>query len=138
MPYLLDTDTASLAFNGNERVLARIRQAKSQNIRLSSIAAEESIRGALSVIHRCQATAGLPAAHRFFTRLLSFLYEYRIHTYNDEAALVYSSFPAQVKRLGTQDCRIAASAIAAGWIVVTANQKDFSRIPSIQFEDWSR
>ncbi len=138
MPYLLDTDTASLAFNGNERVLARIRQAKSQNIRLSSIAAEESIRGALSVIHRCQATAGLPAAHRFFTRLLSFLYEYRIHTYNDEAALVYSSFPAQVKRLGTQDCRIAASAIAAGWIVVTANLKDFSQIPGVQFEDWSR
>lgn len=138
MPYLLDTDTASLAFNGNERVLARIRQAKSQNIRLSSIAAEESVRGALSVIHRCQATAGLPAAHRFFTRLLSFLYEYRIHTYNDEAALVYSSFPAQVKRLGTQDCRIAASAIAAGWIVVTANGKDFSRIPGVQFEDWSR
>lgn len=138
MPYLLDTDTASLAFNGNERVLARIRQTKSQNIRLSSIAAEESIRGALSVIHRCQATAGLPAAHGFFTRLLSFLYEYRIHTYNDEAALVYSSFPAQVKRLGTQDCRIAASAIAAGWIVVTVNQKDFSRIPGVQFEDWSR
>ena len=137
MPYLLDTDTSSLAFNSNERVLARIRQAKSQNIRLSSIAAEESIRGALSVIHSCQTTAELPAAHRFFTRLLSFLYKYRIHTYNDEAALVYSSFPAQVKRLGTQDCRITASAIAAGWIVVTVNRKDFSRIPGVQFEDWS-
>ncbi len=138
MPYLLDTDTASLAFNGNERVLARVRQAKAQNIRLSSIAAEESIRGALSVIQRCQAAAGLPAAHSFLTRLLSFLYEYRIHPYNAEASLVYASFSAQIKRLGTQDCRIAASAIAAGWIVVTANRRHFSQIPGVQFEDWSR
>ena len=49
-----------------------------------------------------------------------------------------SSPSLQVRRIGSQDCRIAASAIAAGWIVVTANQKDFSRIPGVQFEDWSR
>ncbi len=138
MPYLLDTDTASLAFNGNERVIARIRQAKPQNISLSSISAEESIRGAFKIIHRTQATAGLPDAHSFFTRLLSFLYEYHIHAYNDEAALVYGSFPASITRIGTQDCRIAASAIAAGWIVVTANTRHFSQIPGVQFEDWSR
>lgn len=136
MPYLLDTDSASLAFEGNERVRRRIRQAS--GVRLSSIAAEERVRGALNLIHKNRDKASLPAAHDFLIRLLVDICNYRIHPYNEEAARIYASFPAQVKRVGTQDCRIAASAIASGWIVVTANQKDFSRIPGVQFEDWSR
>lgn len=136
MPYLLDTDSASLAFNGNLRVRNRIRQ--TPNVWLSSIAAEENMRGALNLIHQNRDKIGLPAAHDFLIRLLSGMSNYRIHAYNAQAMRVYASFSAQVKRIGTQDCRIAASAIAAGWIVVTANQKDFSRIPGVQFEDWSR
>jgi len=136
MPYLLDTDSASLAFGGNERVRSRIRRAS--GVHLSSIAAEERVRGALSLIHRSRDTPGLPAAQDFLTRLLYDISDYRIHVYNEQAVRIYASFPAGVKRIGSQDCRIAASAIAAGWIVVTANQKDFSRIPGVQFEDWSR
>ena len=137
MPYLLDTDSASLAFNGNKRVRSRIRQA-SQDVWLSSIAAEESARGALNLIQQNRDKAGSPFAHNFLIRLLSDISGYSIHPYDEQAALVFASFPASVKRVGSQDCRIAASAIAVGWIVVTGNQKDFSRIPGAQFEDWSR
>lgn len=68
MPYLLDTDSESLAFGGNERVRSRICQAL--GVHLSSIAAEERVRGALSLIHRSRDTPGLPAAQDFLTRLL--------------------------------------------------------------------
>lgn len=138
MPYLLDTDTASLAFNKNERVRTRIRQAPAPGVWLSAISAEEIMRGALSVISSNRDKIGMVAAHSFFTRSLSSLCEYRVHPYNAEAALIYASFPAQVKRLGTQDCRIAASAIAAGWVVVTANYRHFSQIPGVQIEDWTQ
>ena len=137
MPYLLDADSASLALNGNERVRSRIR-AQAPSVWLSVIAAEEMTRGALGLINKNRDKASLTADYNFFTRLLNYFCEYRIHPYDTQAALIYATFSAQVKRVGTQDCRIAASAIAAEWVVVTANRKDFTQIPGVQFEDWSR
>ena len=138
MAYLLDTDSVSLAYIGNERILARIRQAPVSDVWLSSIAVEENMRGSLNLIHRGRDKAASPAAHEFLKRLMFHLCDYRIHPYNEQAASVYAAFTAKTKLVGSQDCRVAASAIAAGLTVVTVNQKDFSRIPGVQFEDWSR
>ncbi len=136
MPYLLDADSASLAINGNKRVRSRVQQ--TPDVWLSAIAAEEITRGVLGLINQSRDKPGSPAAYILFGNLLTAYCDYRLHPYNAEASLVYASFSAQIKRLGTQDCRIAASAIAAGWIVVTANRRHFSQIPGVQFEDWSR
>ncbi len=136
MSYLLDINSASLAFRGNERIRRRILQAS--GVWLSAIAAEERIRGALNLIQRTRDEPSFPATQVFLINLLADISDYDIHPYSDEAARVYAAFPASVKRLGTQDCRIAVSAIAAGWIVVTANHRHFSQISGVQFEDWSR
>ena len=136
MPYLLDADSASLTINGNTRVRDRIRN--TTGVWLSAIAAEEITRGAIALINQSRDKAGSPAAYMLFANLLSSYCDYSIHPYNAEAMLVYAAFPAQVKRLGPQDCRIAASAIAVGWTVVTANQRHFSQIPGVQIEDWTQ
>jgi len=136
MPYLLDTDSASLALRGNERVRARIQRTSS--VWLSAIAAEEITRGALSLINGSRDKPGSPVAYALLTQALASFCDYNIHPYDEQAMRVYASFSAKTKLVGSQDCRIAASAIAAGWVVVTANRKDFSRIPGVQFEDWSR
>ena len=138
MPYLLDTDSASLAFRGNERIRTRIRQTPYPGVWLSAIAAEEIVQGALASINASRNKAGSAAAYELFLDSVESICEYRIHPFNKDAAALFASFPAQIKRLGSQDCRIAASAIAAGWIVVTANQRHFSQIPGVQYEDWSR
>ena len=138
MTYLLDTDSASLASERHKRVLSRIQQVPTANIWLSSIVAEESLRGTLNVISRNRDKPGLPGAYDFLGRLLRFIGQYPILTYDDYAAQILASFSPSVKRVGSQDCRIAARVVSRCWIVVTANQKDFSRRPGIQFEDWSR
>lgn len=135
--YLLDTDSTSLAFYHNAVILSRIQNALAP-VRLSSIAAEEFLKGALGLINRQRDKPGEAAAHALLRQTLEEVCRYEVLAYDDEAARVFTSFPSQVKRIGTQDCRIAASAISRGWIVVTANRKDFSRIPGVQFEDWSR
>jgi tRNA(fMet)-specific endonuclease VapC len=40
-------------------------------------------------------------------------------------------------RIGTQDLRIAAITIVNHGILVTRNQRDFSCVPGLQFEDWT-
>ena len=55
----------------------------------------------------------------------------------DEAERLFRSWPAAVKRVGANDCRIAASAVVRGYTVVTCNGKDFGRIPGVAFEDWT-
>ncbi|WP_414623214.1 type II toxin-antitoxin system VapC family toxin [Calothrix sp. CCY 0018] len=40
-------------------------------------------------------------------------------------------------RIGTQDLRIASIVISNDGILVTRNQRDFSRVPDLQFEDWT-
>ena len=40
-------------------------------------------------------------------------------------------------RVGSQDLKIAATAIAHGLIVVTRNRRDFQRVTDLAIEDWS-
>ena len=135
MPYLLDADTASLALRENKRVQGRMR--RSPDVWLSAIAAEEMLTGVLALLNANRDKPGTLFNYGLLINLLSFLGGMRIYPYDEKAVLLYQSFPASVKRIGPQDCRIAASAIAAGWIVVTANTRHFSQIPGVQFEDWS-
>jgi len=70
--------------------------------------------------------------------LIHSLSAFQILPYTDEAEQLYQSWPAKQKRVGPNDCRIAASAIIAGFTVITGNGKDFSAIPGIIWQDWSR
>lgn len=137
MAYLLDTDAASEAFAGKQRILQRIHQAPVR-VFLSSIAAEEVLSGTIALINNNRNNTKLSAAHDLLTKLLYQMRGYSIRAYNDAAADLFASFSAQTKRVGSQDCRIAASAIAGNFVVVTANIQHFSQMPGVQIENWSR
>jgi tRNA(fMet)-specific endonuclease VapC len=55
----------------------------------------------------------------------------------DETAFAhYETLKKQKIRIGTQDLRIAAIALAVNGIVVTRNQKYFAKIPRLILADW--
>lgn len=64
MLYLLDADSASLALNGKESVRRRIQQ--TPGVWLSAIAAEEILRGSLSLINKNRDKPGSPATYELF------------------------------------------------------------------------
>ena len=137
--YLLDTDTASLALRRHLRIGARILQTPAPLIWLGSIAAEEMIQGALASVNQARSRPGsdIETVSRYFVTLLIQIAKYQLLPYTNAAERLFQSWPASVKRIGPNDCRIAAGAIAHGYTVVTCNGKDFSRIPGVRFEDWS-
>ena len=56
--------------------------------------------------------------------------------YSAAAEALFQAMPPEVKRIGTQDCRIAAIAMVNDCTVITRNVRDFSRIPGVRCEDW--
>lgn len=136
--YLLDADVFRLYVTGDPRVVQSVA-ARLDSIRLSSITVEEMVVGRLNLINRARsakAPISVAEAHEEFAELLDDVRPFPLLIYSEEADRVFRAFPASVRRIGPQDCRLAAQAIAHGLIVVTRNRRDFEAIGA-PCEDWS-
>jgi predicted nucleic acid-binding protein len=78
----------------------------------------------------------LPRAHEDFVKALEDLRIFPILTFSPEAEAIFQTFPPAILRIGAQDCRIAAQAMAHDLTVVTRNIRDFEAIGA-RCEDWS-
>jgi tRNA(fMet)-specific endonuclease VapC len=137
--YLFDNNTLKLYLAGEPNTVRRVGEYPKQ-IFLSSVAAEELLVGRMDGTNRARSSRTslcLPQAHQNFVRSLEDdLRLLPLFVYSDEAEQIFQALPASVKRIGPQDCRIAAQAIAHGMIVVTRNLRDFTAIGA-PCDDWS-
>lgn len=133
-----DTNGFILFRGRDENTLRRVRENAGQ-IWLSSVAAEELLLGRLDAINRSRAprtSLSLSRAHADFAELLEDFKTFPMLAFSQEAEAVYKTFsPAQI-RIGAQDCRIAAQAIAHNLTVITRNVRDFQAIGA-PCADWS-
>jgi tRNA(fMet)-specific endonuclease VapC len=143
--YLLDTNLLGLAITPNSS-LALWHKAHPAELSISIIAVREALRGTLASITQAespQASSKIPLSKRyqFLVQLLEGIRQFPQTPYLDEAETLYQSFPKSVQRVGSNDCRIAASAIVAGLTVLTQNTSDFAHIaehdPRLRFEEWT-
>ena len=136
--YVLDTDTYSNLLRNDELIKRRVSQAPFDSIYLSAITPEEMLRGRLDYINqlRTRKDARLPVAYDLLLDLVRELNRIPILRYDDDADSVFQALPAAIKRAGSQDCRIAATALVNNFTVVTANTAHFSKITT-DYEDWS-
>jgi tRNA(fMet)-specific endonuclease VapC len=137
--YLLDSDTVTGAFRRHPQISHRIATTPPELIWISSIAVEESVGRQINRINSIHSRKeqGLTSACVLLVKLMAHLQKFQILPYSDKAEALYRTWTPQQKRVGTNDCRIAASALVAGFTVVTCNSKDFSRLPDVGYEDWS-
>jgi predicted nucleic acid-binding protein len=136
--YLFDSNALKLFVAGDANTVRRVSE-NPTSLWLSSVAAEELLVGQMNGINRARSprtSLSLAQAHRNFAQALEDIRLLPLLVYSDEAEQVFQSFPASIKRIGPQDCRIAAQAIAHGLIVVTRNLRDFTAIGA-PCEDWS-
>jgi len=88
----------------------------------------------------CAARTLLEEVERY-TKLqetLTYFTQIQVLSFDEAAAIEFRQLHQQQRiRVGTQDLRIAAIALANGCTIVTRNQRDFERIPGLTIEDWS-
>ena len=57
--------------------------------------------------------------------------------YDARSHAIFQSLRDQKIRMGTQDMKIAAIALANDATLLTRNLRDFARVPALKFADWS-
>ena len=141
--FVLDSDTTTLFFNGNEKVVQRVLAAPDDAIYLPAIVVEEQLRGRMALLAslnpaRMSDRPKVPLAYDLLLKTVRDLRRFEHLPYTAEMEALYQSWPAAVKRMGTRDCRIAATAIILGFTVITCNLSDYEPIPDVQTDDWNR
>jgi len=137
--YSLDSDIVNGIVKGNGVILGRVRAVRPAERWVSTIVVEELVGKQVSHINTLRSQRKpLGRECQFLADLIRAFSSFQILPYTDEAEELYQSWPAKQKRIGPNDCRIAASALTTGLTVITCNGKDFSTVPGLVWQDWSR
>jgi tRNA(fMet)-specific endonuclease VapC len=138
--FLLDSDIVSLLMRRSgeyPQLVRRVRMTSPDELGITAITVEERLRGTLDSIRKVQQRPEVVERYAFFLRVFHKLHEFNIVPYDEAADGIFHRFSPEVRRVGTQDCRIAAIALAGGHVVITRNVGDFAKIPGVRFEDWT-
>jgi tRNA(fMet)-specific endonuclease VapC len=132
MPFLLDTNSWIFYLkNPGGRIGARLAALSPADIRLCSVVKAELLVGAERYGNR---SARLQTLHALFNQFLSL-------PFDDQAAEVYGpmrhALEVTGRVIGPQDLLIAAICLAHNLTIVTNNVSEFSRVPTLNVEDWS-
>lgn len=129
--YLLDTNACIGLLTGrSSRLARRLRQVKPSRVALCAIVKAELLYGARK---SREVAANARTLRRFFEPLRSF-------PFDDRCAETYGALRAELERngspIGHHDLQIAAIAIANDLVLVTHDQRSFSRVVDLESEDW--
>lgn len=126
--YLLDTDTIVDVLRARQPVVDRLARLSPADVRVSAMSVAELYYGALN--------SSAPARNRDEVERL--LEQIAILRFGRQAAVEHASIRQTLRAqpIGAADMIIAATALAAGAIVVTANLREFGRVPGLALESW--
>ena len=131
MRYLLDTCVISDFIKGELGTQTRIKQTPPADIAISAITVMELRYGLQLNPQRAQKIEPVIASFLSSVAILPFdILE------SEQAAQIRAVLKMQGQPIGAYDVLIAATALRYSLLVVTANQREFDRVPGLQTENW--
>jgi tRNA(fMet)-specific endonuclease VapC len=136
---LLDTDHFSVLTDSRH---ARHWQFASRltgtddSVAIPIVAVEEQLRAWLAQIHRVQDVRKQIAPYDRLIRLLETLGDWDVIRWSEKASEEFLRLRQSRVRIGTYDLKIAAIAITENAVLLSANLRDFERVPGLRVEDW--
>ena len=130
--YMLDTDTSSYIMKRSQpAVLHRLGEMTTREV-------------CISVITLAELTYGVAVSPRATTdqaALDGYLTHIAVLPLTESAAAHYGAIRASLRSsgqmIGGNDLLIAAHARSLGLVLVTNNDREFSRVPGLQIENWT-
>lgn len=138
--YILDTDHLSLYERAHPQVCARIVQIRRKSLDMLAttvVSMEEQYVGRLAQIRKADTPQALVNAYGKLKITFGLFSQLDILDYTLDADRYFRSFRQAGIRIGTQDLRIAAIALAHNGILLTRNLRDFEKVPKLSVQDWS-
>ncbi len=129
---VLDTDHINvLQSEGSlaSTLVANMGRSADKDFATTAITIEEQMRGWLALIHRLEDPHRQIAAYQRLVALFGFFARWKILPFDDRAADEFKKLRGQKVRLGTMDLKIAAIAFVNDALLLTANLRDFERVP---------
>ncbi len=131
MKYLLDTDTCIYFFNGDQRIIEKIRQTNKQNLYTSILNIAELKFGAYNSKKRKKNLLQL----ELFNQRINVISEL-----SDEIITLFAKTKADLRKkgktIGDFDLLIAAFAIENNLTLVTNNISHFKNIKNLKLKNW--
>lgn len=131
MNYYLDTNICIYFLKGkSSEIQNKLTKVNPNRIKIPSIVKAELLLGALK--------SNQVKKNREI--VLDFLNPLEIIPFDDGASEIYSEIRSNLERhgqpLGPNDLIIASTVVSKNGILVTNNEKEFSRVPSLKIENW--
>lgn len=132
--YILDTNICIfLIKNKSEHLLNRIMSCNKEDIYLSSITIAELEYGASKSLYREKNRQAILDFCSNFINILDFTAE------DTEAyGLIRAYLEKKGTPIGPYDLQIAAQGLTRNFTIVTNNYDEFTRIPDLKVEDWTK
>lgn len=130
LKYLLDTNIVIYVIKRRPLEVLQTFNLHASRMAISVVTLAELLHGAEK---SSQPGANLAVVEDFCSRL-------EVLPYGNKAAQHYGTIRAALERIGqpigVNDLHIAGHARSEGLVLVTNNEKEFSRVPGLQIENW--
>ncbi len=139
--WILDTDHLSLLQRENSQLIDLLLLHQHERVVITVVTVEEQLRGRLSVINKAsdpKSKTSLSLAYQNLRLTIESLQEFEQIDFDLQAESIYHRLRERKIRIGTQDLRIAAIALANRATLLTRNHRDFSQVPDLMIDDWTR
>jgi tRNA(fMet)-specific endonuclease VapC len=115
--------------------MARLRISPEENA-LGIATVEELLRGWLAEINRRHDPLGQIFPYAQLLRQVETFGEWMLLPWDTESAEMFTRFRSSGVRIGTMDLKIACIVLAHDATLLTRNERDFSMVPGLRFENW--
>jgi tRNA(fMet)-specific endonuclease VapC len=137
---LLDTDHLSvLKYPESPRcrpLVGRMEASGEGVFATTIVSVEEQMRGWLALIHKTSDIDKHVALYEQLFLLFDLFHRWEVLPFDRRAAAEFRHLRKLRLRLGTQDLKIACIALVEGVRLLSANLRDFQRVPGLRVESW--
>lgn len=136
--YILDTSITTLHQYRHAVVIANLHLHSQDQIYVTTVTIEESWIGCFTMMRKSKTNRQLAFASSMLANVTTHLAEFSVLPLSETALNQFDTLVKLNLNIGRNDLRIAAAALDIDATVVTANIRDFNRVPGLKWEDWSK